>query len=512
MQVTRKSFVLAAKAKPMAAAVAMAAALMAPAAHAVNVSQDGLGEVLLFPYYTVNNGFDTNINITNTSENLVVFKIRFREGHNSRDARDFNVALSPFDVWNATITASPNGGARLTTSDTSCTAGQLPLDLGNGLRGVDFTNYDYITATGVGPNDTGPTTLARNGEGYIEVIEMGHQRPTNPGAASPNLVFAANSVGHNSQHVNNVPRDCNAVRTAFSVGNVAATAATFFEPINVLKGTASLIKATEGKAISYEPTVLANFFNPDPSGVDDAAVIGSNLIVNPESQRPQLDDVTPRVAELFTDTINAPVFADFTLQNGENAVSAVISRQVVVNQFSVNPANAASTDWIVTMPTKYFYVDERENGGSELPLAPFDANDTFQNAPEDCAVVDVQFRYFNREEAEQVNASTVGFSPAPPGTPGDAICYETSVLTFNNTNVFGSPLAANVPVDSAGFNSGWMRLVFSTAGQLASDNGVTFTGLPVIGFAATTLENGTNAAAVLNYGMAWSHGYVTNVQ
>src|SRR5690606_19763494 len=86
------------RAVPLAAAIGVAmSAGITSTAHAVNISGDGLGEVLLFPYYTTNNGYDTYINITNTSENAVVFKIRFREAYNSRDARDFNVVLSPYD-------------------------------------------------------------------------------------------------------------------------------------------------------------------------------------------------------------------------------------------------------------------------------------------------------------------------------------------------------------------------------------------------------------------------------
>lgn len=520
MSVIKKTLSSAFRVKPVVAAIAASAALMAPHAQAVNVSQNGLGEVLLFPYYTVNNGFDTNISITNTSENAVVFKIRFREAHNSRDARDFNVVLSPYDVWNATITESPDGTvARLVTGDTSCTAGELaPLNDGTGRRYVDFTNFDYITQTGVGPNDGGPTDLSRTKEGYIEVIQMGHQQPTNPGAASPDLTFAAASVGHNSKHVDGVPRDCNAVRNAFSTGNIAATAAAFYEPINVLKGTASLVKATEGKAISYDPTVLANFYNPGAGNVDGAGALNQNLVVIPESTLPGLHQAVPPVAEVIDNAVGATVIDDFVVP--VNAVSAVLSRTAVVNQFSVNPVNNAKTDWVVTFPTKYYYVDSREptapasavGDARTAAAAPFDDASTFQSIPVGCSDVQVGFRFFDREEDERVSVSGVGFSPAPPGVPADTICYESQVITFANSSVFGSPLQANVAVDAAGYNSGWMRLNFTNAGDLTGNTaGAVFTGLPVIGFAATTLENGMNASAVLNYGMGWSHGYVTDI-
>lgn len=534
MTVTKKTFNLAAR--PLAVAVAAAGAvLLMPQAQAVNVSQNGLGEVLLFPYYTVRNNIDTNINITNTSENTVIFKIRFREAHDSRDARDFNVVLSPYDVWNATVTLSPDGqSARLVTGDDSCTAGQLPIDLGNGRRAVDFTNFDYIDGTGVGPADGGPTTLDRTKEGHIEVIEMASMPPTNPGAPSPALNFPhdsdpapglTDSIGYNAQHVNGVPRSCAIVRQQLSAANIAATKRTMFEPINVLKGSFSLIKATQGKAFAGTPTTLANFFNPN--NIDGNALVGDNLLVEAASQSPSLNQVSPPVVDVIDQAVAAPIVDDFTYP--VNAVTAAISRVAVANQYSVNPANAAKTDWVVSFPTKYWYADEREpavglsangpNPPQYFSLAPFNRSTTFQwprdaagkPTGDDCAPVTVNFRFFDREESEVVAVDN-GFSPPPPGTPANAICYETQVITFNNSHLFGSPIDANVNLAAAGFVSGWMRLEFPNAGAIIGDTfHYTFTGLPVIGFAATSLENGTNGSSVLNYGQLWDHGYVTDI-
>ena len=128
---------------------------------------------------------------------------------------------------------------------------------------------------------------------------------------------------------------------------------------------------------------------------------------------------------------------------------------------------------------------------------------------DDCAPVTVQFRFFNREEDELIGQEN-GFSPPPPGVDANTICHETQVITFNNSDLFDSPNDANVDLTQAGFNSGWMRLEFPDAGDLSAGP-YTFTGLPVIGFAATSLENGTNGSAVLNYGMLWDHGYVTEI-
>ena len=77
-------------------------------AQAVNLSEDGTGNVLIFPYYTVNttaagNAANTYINITNTTGCTKAVKVRFLEGRNSREVLDFNVFLSPFDMWTGAV-------------------------------------------------------------------------------------------------------------------------------------------------------------------------------------------------------------------------------------------------------------------------------------------------------------------------------------------------------------------------------------------------------------------------
>ncbi|MGB5098482.1 MAG: hypothetical protein WBN82_11300, partial [Porticoccaceae bacterium] len=55
----------------------------ASAAHAVHVNPDGLGQVLLYPYYTVQNNFVTAIHVVNTTDQAKAVKVRFLEGKNS---------------------------------------------------------------------------------------------------------------------------------------------------------------------------------------------------------------------------------------------------------------------------------------------------------------------------------------------------------------------------------------------------------------------------------------------
>lgn len=62
---------------------------------AVHIDPDNVGQVLIFPYYTVRNNhsgnaYNTLISVMNTSFNAKAVKVRILEGMNSREVLDFN--------------------------------------------------------------------------------------------------------------------------------------------------------------------------------------------------------------------------------------------------------------------------------------------------------------------------------------------------------------------------------------------------------------------------------------
>ena len=104
----------------------------ASTAEAVHVNPDGMGQVLLYPYYTVRNPkgvaankFDTYVAVTNTTSQVKAVKVRFLEGRRSAEVLDFNLFLSPFDMWTGAVVRT-NEGAMLISNDNSCT---LPTNL-----------------------------------------------------------------------------------------------------------------------------------------------------------------------------------------------------------------------------------------------------------------------------------------------------------------------------------------------------------------------------------------------
>ena len=91
----------------------------------MHVNPDGTGQVLLFPYYNARDGYVTNINLVNSTDQTKAVKIRFREGKGSQDVMDFNIYMSPEDVWTGSIQpgASKDGKTvgTISTADRSCT-------------------------------------------------------------------------------------------------------------------------------------------------------------------------------------------------------------------------------------------------------------------------------------------------------------------------------------------------------------------------------------------------------
>ena len=162
---------------------------IAGTAQAVNINPDGTGQVLLYPYYTTNDGNQTLISVVNTTEQAKAVKVRFLEGFNSREVLDFNLYMSREDVWTAAL-YDDDGTPPLVTADTTCTVPYIYGDFG-GTQ--EFLPYAY---TGTA-EDGGPTDIGRAAEGHFEMIEMG----TLTGEAAADATHGEDSM----------PADCDAM-------------------------------------------------------------------------------------------------------------------------------------------------------------------------------------------------------------------------------------------------------------------------------------------------------------
>ena len=119
----------------------------------------------------------------------------------------------------------------------------------------------------------------------------------------------------------------------------------------------------------------------------------------------------------------------------------------VLNEFVLDTVTASGTDWVVTFPTKRFYV---LSGTGPAPSL-FQRN--FNNNAGACD--DVTLNIYDREETTTTSPTT--FSPPPP-TFTNSICWEANVITFNDSNVLGSQNSANI---NTSFQHGWLHLGFA---------------------------------------------------
>ena len=477
-------------------------------AEAVFIAPNGTGQALVYPYYTVQNSgtnsWNTYISVVNTTPDAKAVKVRVLEGRTSAEVLDFNLFLSPNDVWTAAIVpvdATDGSGGKIVTADASCTAPEIPFPAGEAFR-----NYQYSSqATGLGRG------LDRTREGYVEIIEM----------ASLSGAFAAAVT-----HLNGVPDDCDAVRipdyTAAFVAGVD-----YFPPNGGLMGTGTLINVNNGLDAGYKADALDAF-----SAIDN--------LTGPGATTPALAEVVPPTSYVFNSgydpisSMNATIyFQDFTgaishATEGAQALASVFMHESIMNEYVLDSASDSLTDWVVTQPIKNFFVD------TVTAAPPYTAVLTADGACEE-----VEFSFFDREE-RGATAGGIDFSPAPPSGPASAICWESTVISIRNgadhmpsgtvSGVLGSRNTTSISITPT-FENGWARLRFTDANasglglapvagasQIASPAGfaagsvpLTSLGLPVTGFMIRTFANGTlncaSGACQGNYASLFAHSY-----
>ena len=475
------------KKKLLSIAVVAGLATAAVSAQAeMHLNANGTGEALIFPFYSAEAGNATLVNIVNTTDQFKAVKVRFIEGMNSQEVLDFNLYLSPEDHWSGSIFFDPayGNGAVVRTRDTSCTVPALgtpaapgfpqfngtTVTLENGMveRTQPFVNYAYNKA---GENNR---TIERTREGYIEVIEMGVIDPTSRYAPAIKHTPAG------------VPGNCNLLVEAWSVIPGNATAGRWladetdgFIPSSEAEfggiyGYASVINVARGTNASYDATAIDGFIDP---------VLGG-LHSEPGNELPSLAEAQP-----FATIFNGTQAIDLEFANGQDAVSALLMKSAIMNDYVLDPDLNATTDWVITMPTKRFYV----NGAAAV--APFTNR---WNGSTACEAIDIA--HWDREEAvTQPEGSTPIFSPRPPqvdNTQTFSLCTEVSILTMASESAIGASNRIRYGF-APEYQDGWMRVSFDGVAtrELTSEEGVVLRGLPVVGFAVQNYQNGNVGGA-----------------
>ena len=94
------------------------------------------GHQLITPYFSTQGDNNTLLSYVNTDRvNGKLLKVRFRGAANGDALLDFMVLLAPGDVWTASLSQGPDGLARISSPDKSCTLPSLPA------QGVSFDTH-----------------------------------------------------------------------------------------------------------------------------------------------------------------------------------------------------------------------------------------------------------------------------------------------------------------------------------------------------------------------------------
>jgi hypothetical protein len=496
---------------------------------AVNLAQRGVGQVLLFPYYTVNAGNQTLISVVNKTDAGKAIKVRFREGRNSREVVDFNLYLSPFDVWTAALFSfsdtGPDNPANLITFDNSCTVPRikgntrLPI-LANGSRYAPFFNYVYSGAF----NDAGPNTLDRTREGHFEMIEMGELVDRERASLT--------AITHGS---NGIPGNCTQIERAWLLMGLAPAIDTYWTtnalvdidpPQGGLFGSAAIVDALAGTMMAYDAEAIDAF--SDIAQHTDPGSLEPSL----QSARSNADTA---VAHVFHN--GALVTSSYPRLQAVDAVSALFVQDSILNEFVTSASVGGASEWVVTFPTKQFYTDQEIVGSFEA-LEPFTRLFPIVSSSSNngVAAVDVKFSKFDREAfeftpeapcADPLSPTCVPFGTQPP-TPPDPfplqLLWSSNVIAFDQANavvegtaILGSRLVASATPAIHGVTAGWagMNLYSATPEPGAQmdrhkmrpdQSGGRWYGLPTMGFWAVSYTNGQLTPGVLsNYAALSMH-------
>lgn len=482
---------------------------------ALTVAQDGVGHINVLPYYTVQNGNMTLISIANTDQtNGKAVKVRFRGAQFSDDVFDFQVFLSPADVWTAAVTLEGNV-ARLATTDKSCT---LPANV----------NQAFVTARLLDSNKTEGTR-----EGYVEIINMGDILPVD--SASPTY---ANSLFGAIKHVNGVapctssvligtganPIDHSAPALSADPLRPNPNATTLSAPTTGLTSFATIINVAKSKAFTVPATALVQ-----SSAVPVRYSRQANLTIGATSFLAAPAYGPAQTADrVFSTVLNTtvgdggnvtmyefdlpdlstpygldgqPVPVAYTTTSQVAAIESLLAKASVVTEYATDDSILASTDVVLSQPTRrfaytWFDTPNAAAGDTNKTLATVagaDGRYTGLNATTNTVQVGAP-TFYDREERKVVNASSIVISPNPQGTATFTLKGEVSIVSVNNGATPSGALGANLTVQDYTTDYADGLVFLSTTNQSNSAP------LPVIGFTAVNVFNGSIGAAGTNYG------------
>jgi hypothetical protein len=486
----------------------------------LSFAEGGVGHALLVPYFNAQNGNMTVMHVVNTdTSNGKAVKVRFRGALNSDDILDFQVFMSPGDVWTAAVTAGADGVAQITTTDNTCTLPRL-------AKGTPQSFVQDRLNPGIAAGDRANNTR----EGYVEIFNMA-DIPVNT---------ATNSLYTAIKHVNGTAPCTDAViNTTLQnfTSETAARNAGFDTPTTGLVGDWYIINVAQTTTFSGGATAVraetaagatarGNFVHfpqldtsaANPNGAT-ADPLFRTLNVYGAAGTSASAGALPKVAAANYDlpdmstpyTVVTPGVAVSPLVQATNLTDA-LSVLSISNQYANDVSVNGKTDWVFSMPTRRYNVAANYQALNSSPALPGEFR-IFTDLNANGIATDERFSaantsvvngaicvnssgqsFFDREEGGKSSGAV--FSP---GTVSQTrFCGETSVLSYGDSgnSVLGASVARqNV---SGVFANGWS--VVNTV-----NNGL---GLPILGASFIKVSNPQATAGTSGtYGITWPHRY-----
>jgi len=453
--------------------------LISSQASAVFINAQGSGEVLLIPYYSVNNSLNFNASVTNTTEDVKAIKITIREGLNGYAMLSYNVYLGPNDTW-------------------SFVMGPYPSSV-DGYVGQDFgahASYDNSCASGLSgwPHEFDPTVLvdgseniSRAREGFIEIIEMG---------VLEGYLADAAVVGHDGE-----PENCALLQEAWEPSGVWDTNPNrYMQPATGgLMATADIMRVEDGINYSIPVVALADFFAED-----------TRRHVSPNDSSLSLDAAAAKATVLTDDK---PYQLSF--ERGIDAVSAVLMADELSSTYALDtPVNGLSVT-VYSQPTRRFYTDYATQT-AEPPYAS--EMNVMMCSPDHYGGTEMNQAVFDREsDYDSVQGSVGGMIQIK-----DSLCGSVSVqkMVFPDTfpsadDITGSDNLQFQESVTGGTENGFVLSRFLNtrplvATDINSGKTVHLLGVPLIGVSLGRFTNFNAQPNILaQYG--FSHGIKSKV-
>ncbi len=530
--------------KIMAVGVAAALGAMSGVASAgMTVNANGTGHINILPYYSVQEGNITVLSITNTdTTNGKAVKVRFRGAQFSDDVFDFQVFMSPGDVWTGAVSLNGNV-AKMQTNDKSCT---LPASV----------NQDFVTARLLDANKVTGTR-----EGYVEIINMGDIRKGSRLVATAVTVLDGTNdalTGVTTTAVADASNDLyDAIKHATSgatVGTAACTTAVLVgsaalpkdlgpylsDATDGLTSFATILNVAKSKAFTFPATAMSPVLSGVAPELDhvpqryarqanlnngSAGYAGNGLSATgfatigfgPTTTADEVFDTNVNTTAGLGGNVTMYEFdlPDLSTPYGHTqaigttgqlaAMQAALGKAYVQTEFGTDPAIMASTDVILAQPTRRYYYTWFDTpnaaAGDTLKTLATVAGGTGPYASLVASTNSVAVgspEVYDREERPFADPSQIVISPNPAGSNSYTVKTEVAVVSINNGSIPSGALAASLGAQDYTFK-------YTTGGSTIYDGWVTLSttgangSLPIIGFTAVNVFNGAVASGT-NYG------------